>query len=331
MQFTYNLQVNHPGNGVVDWKPSFGIMSQTEGDAGTTFIYRFVLSNGTLSVYLPMKITMSRGQSVYRHIAQACPGYEEHKICSHIALHVSQAYYGVDFAPSRATSVEEDFTTNRSSIIRYLAHRYNYRRYLEIGCEYEKNFGLFKNGTFDVAVGVDPFLGGTLRMDSNEFFAQNTATFDLIFIDGLHEAHQLYLDVENALRVLSDGGTIVLHDCHPSHRGYAEFPRSEVDADYYWNGDSYRAAVALRLRSDLEIVVIDVDHGLGVVRRRVNSRPLSPHWQAALQGAGSSQHPVDGVSWDLFAANKDAIMGLVTVAQFRAWLDEEHSAPRTSH
>jgi hypothetical protein len=54
------------------------------------------------------------------------------------------------------------------------------------------------------------------------------------------QAHQLARDIDNALAVLAPGGTIVLHDCHPSHRLYATFPRDPVDADIYWNGDSYR-------------------------------------------------------------------------------------------
>lgn len=127
-------------------------------------------------------------------------------------------------------------------------------------------------GTFEVVVGVDPLLGGTHRMTSDAFFAANTEHFDLIFIDGLHQvppppchpsctsrppcesaihvlpnarawclqAHQLARDIDNALAVLAPGGTIVLHDCHPSHRLYATFPRDPVDADIYWNGDSYR-------------------------------------------------------------------------------------------
>ena len=181
-----------------------------------------------------------------------------------LTLSLNTLLPGVNYAPSRITSNEQDFTMSRTLLIQYLATRYQYRSYLEIGCEYNKNFNVFHQNstTFDVVVGVDPILGGTLRMTSDEFFLHNQKqnhnhnqmTFDVIFIDGLHEAHQLYLDVENALHILNPDGTIVLHDCHPAHPNYASFPRDEEDANFYWNGDAYRAAIALRLREDIEII-----------------------------------------------------------------------------
>lgn len=84
--------------------------------------------------------------------------------------------------------------------------------YLELGCH--------ENATFRAVecaekVGVDPLRGGTLRLTSDEFFARNDRTFDLILIDGLHTFAQSLCDVCNSLSVLSSGGVIVLHDCLP--------------------------------------------------------------------------------------------------------------------
>lgn len=94
------------------------------------------------------------------------------------------------YTPSRPTSTVEDFNTTRTDLVKYLQHRYNFRSYLEIGCQYNQTFGLV-NDLFDIAVGVDPESGGTHRMTSNDFFLNNSQMFDLIFIDGLHEGNQV--------------------------------------------------------------------------------------------------------------------------------------------
>jgi predicted O-methyltransferase YrrM len=70
------------------------------------------------------------------------------------------------------------------------------------------------NDMFQLAIGVDPNQGVTLRMTSDEFFAANQFTFDIVFIDGLHD--QVAKDIENSLRVLNPGGIIVMHDCNPT-------------------------------------------------------------------------------------------------------------------
>ena len=238
LDFFFNLEMISDGTRRNVTK-DMGLLSLLEEyrTTGTNLIYRFRFVSPTKSVHMPVFLTIFRNQSIYHLIRNVCPEYHVYKLCSHIAYHISEAYWGVNYAPSRTTSNEQDFTMSRSVLIQYLADRYQYRSYLEIGCEYNKNFNLFHNGTtFQVAVGVDPLLGGTLRMTSDEFFHQNRMTFDVIFIDGLHEAHQLYLDVENAMQILNQGGTIVLHDCHPAHPNYASFPRDEEDADFYWNG-----------------------------------------------------------------------------------------------
>ena len=47
-------------------------------------------------------------------------------------------------------------------------------------------------------------------MTSDEFFAQNEGSFDVVFIDGLHEYAQVRADAINALAVLSERGYIAL-------------------------------------------------------------------------------------------------------------------------
>jgi hypothetical protein len=146
---TYRLQIDGVSpDGPVDFAANVhGVRGRVEGegadaDAPTTFIYRMqLMRNGTdVTAYLPVRITLSRGDSVYENILRACPEYREQKLCSLIANHVSRAYYGVEYAPRHPAATVEDFTASRTTVLQYLARRYGYRRYLEVGCEYEENF-----------------------------------------------------------------------------------------------------------------------------------------------------------------------------------------------
>jgi len=95
-------------------------------------------------------------------------------------------------------------------------------------------------------------------MISDKFF--NTISedqkYDIIFIDGLHEKEQVLRDVFNSLNHLSDGGTIVMHDCSP------ETKRLSLKDRCY---NVWEAIVVLRQENNLNVRVIDVDHGLGIV------------------------------------------------------------------
>lgn len=130
--------------------------------------------------------------------------------------------------------------------------------YLEIGTHYDYCFNAIKCAK---KVGVDPLNGGTLRMTSDEFFAQNTEKFDLIFIDGSHHHDQVKTDVENSLFCLNLGGLIVMHDCNP--------PTREFEAQTAC-GTAWRAFAHLRQRDDINMIVGDFDLGVGLVRVEPN-------------------------------------------------------------
>lgn len=103
---------------------------------------------------------------------------------------ISLDYYGTAYTPSRPQSNIEDYHATRTDIIKYIAGRFNFKHYLEIGCQLDQTFGEVRN-MFDYAIGVDPHSGGTHRMTSDEFFAQNNRTFDIVFVDGLHTGPQV--------------------------------------------------------------------------------------------------------------------------------------------
>lgn len=157
---------------------------------------------------------------------------------------------------------------SRLELLQWLADRPGCQRYLEIGCNRDKVFRAIHVAS---KVGVDPRRGGTHRMTSDEFFERSTEAFDLVFIDGLHEARQVLQDVGNALASLAPGGVIVLHDCNPLTE---EAQRVPPAAKGVWNGDVWKAVVELRTRTDLDVAVGAFDHGCGVVLRRPNGDRL---------------------------------------------------------
>lgn len=109
---------------------------------------------------------------------------------------------------------------------------------------------------------------------SDDFFASlgPAATFDLIFVDGLHEYRQCYRDVLHSIAHLSPQGVVVVDDvvptsaaaAHPilSHAEFAAKASGRQLDD--WMGDVFRAAIGLAtLHAELEVRTIVDNQGRG--------------------------------------------------------------------
>lgn len=143
-------------------------------------------------------------------------------------------------------------------------------RYLEIGCGANATFSRIRGAA--LKVGVDPVRGGTHRLTSDNFFRLlPPQTFDVIFIDGLHLAEQVITDTRNALRVLSPGGVIVIHDCLPR----SERQQYRAIQKGAWLGDVWKAAVTLRTYPLLDFAVFEDNWGLGVLLPRPTTSPIA--------------------------------------------------------
>ena len=115
-------------------------------------------------------------------------------------------------------------------------------------------------------IGVDPFLGGTHRMTSDEYFENNKRKFDVIFIDGLHTYEQCQKDLINSLNVLNSDGIILLHDLLPRTNLEAEVPQKQRT----WSGDIWKVAVELNSSLNIDFKIINIDRGIGVVKPKKN-------------------------------------------------------------
>ncbi len=171
--------------------------------------------------------------------------------------------------------------------------------YLEVGVRRGASFG----GIFAaLKIGVDPRLSLNRRarlrhllrqkvlglraerlfeMTSDRFFGQAEALvpglrIDAALVDGLHTYDQSRRDVDNILRYLAPRGVVVLHDCNPTTAAMAYPASSLAEAvaarpagwSGQWTGDVWKTIVHLRARrTDLHVLTLDCDFGVGVVTR----------------------------------------------------------------
>jgi len=152
----------------------------------------------------------------------------------------------------------------RWDLIDYLIKKYNYKDYLEIGCDKDQ---LFSRVEIQNKMGVDPYSGGNIRKTSDDFFLNNNQTFDLVFIDGLHTYAQVKKDILNSIKFLNDKGIILVHDCLPNSMAKQAVPRYKMQ----WNGDVWKAIVDLRQNPDLDIYTCEMDQGIGVIKKNKNT------------------------------------------------------------
>ena len=178
---------------------------------------------------------------------------------------------------------------DRLELLQSLIHQKKLHNYLEIGV---KNGHIFFRLKSQFKVAVDPkFIFDTARRVgkilinpynlSNQYFEKTSDDFfekdaeyvfastklQIALINGMHEYHCALRDVENTLRYLSDEGVIIMHDCNPQSEQAAG--RLKDWKEGVWNGDVWRTIIHLRSqRADLNVFVLDTDHGLGIITKR---------------------------------------------------------------
>jgi len=183
-----------------------------------------------------------------------------------------------------------------TQIINNIIQAKGIKSYLEIGLGTGDNYQMVM---LSDKVGIDPVLPryqyGMKEMTSDQFFAQNSRKFNMIFIDGLHHHKQALKDINNALKYLTKYGVIVVHDCLPPSKESQEVPRRTK----VWTGDVWRAWVDLRNRSDIHQVCINEDYGCGIILK-------------------SEQDPLEVayLTYDEFVNNQKKLLNLVEYEQF---------------
>jgi len=179
---------------------------------------------------------------------------------------------------------------DRLNVIQMIVDKVKAKTYLEIGVRSGTVFLPLKVSN---KIGIDPdfqiprreklfhaitlIKSHFLKMTSDVFFDKYADGYlkngiDVVFIDGMHTYEQSLKDVNNCLKYLNENGVIVLHDCNPvSKTGTIvplELAQKESDYTGAWWGDVWKTIINLRsTRDDLNIFVLNEDHGLGMVRK----------------------------------------------------------------
>lgn len=182
----------------------------------------------------------------------------------------------------------------KSDIMNFLIKRFSYEAYLEIGGQPSSPRATFHKIDCAKKIAVDPDAssGADYLLKSDEFFAENDAQFDIIFIDGLHEHQQVLRDIHNSLGCLTPDGTIILHDMLPPT------PAHEASTG---TGDCWRAFADLRVsRSDLSMHMLPppcgTEDGLGIIRRGMQELfkgELRYDYQYLMQNINELMHVID--------------------------------------
>lgn len=206
--------------------------------------------------------------------------------------------------------------TTHTELLNYIAAKIGAKSYLEIGTNNCKNFNAIQVAH---KVGVDPDLASpcAIHKTSDQFFkeiirvgqfvseteikqgVQSTETFDLIFIDGLHHAEQVHMDIMHSWYCLSEKGVIVIHDCNPSEEKYTHVPRDSK----IWNGDVYRDVCQIESKK----FTIDIDYGCCIIRKRdeIKYDTISPY-----------------CNWEMFVESRKELLNLVSLEEGLKLFDE---------
>lgn len=179
----------------------------------------------------------------------------------------------------------------RWDIIQKLIKDNNYESYCEIGVFHSWNWDKI-NCKYKVAVdpskGIPTPQGGEFyNCTSDDFFKNNNKKFDIFFIDGLHEAEQVYRDIENSLKFLNKNGTIVAHDANPP-----KYEHTTTGIDGFWTGDTYKGIIKARQILGIEIETIDTDWGVSIIKD------------------GNDKIELPDINWEYFDKNRVKLLNL---------------------
>lgn len=219
---------------------------------------------------------------------------------------------------------------NRWDIINSFIEKHNYKSYLEIGyykgwsfdqVKCEKKYAVdpnpckneaqqkMPNGEMVGPIVETEHIINKTTSDSFFFNLPDYVKYDIIFIDGLHEASQVTKDIHNALDHLKPGGIIVMHDCNPP-----EYLHTTTGINGCWTGDTYKAFIKWRLQNPMyDSYTIDTDWGCGVITQDI----VYLDWL--------EYHDIDTskeTEWSYFDQHRKDLLNLISIEEFKTKLNE---------
>jgi hypothetical protein len=198
----------------------------------------------------------------------------------------------------------------RSTVINCIISKYNLVNpdYLEIGVWEGVTFRDVNTLNKD---GVDPgqycdSVYVNYKMTSDEFFARHIKKkYDIIFIDGLHTAHQVSKDIYNSINHLKPGGFLVLDDVFPhSEREQMalDLSRSGSQTGDVWKGVYNVIDELISMSSDIYFIK-DVERGNLVLKIENTNTNITIDPTIPTENV-DGRHPVE---WDKYSFQTDYV------------------------
>ena len=224
---------------------------------------------------------------------------------------------------------------DKTDVIHFLSDCHNYRSYLEICTTTTGNlFGKVQQAKFEIChrlmyrcpasfddkYRIDFW---TADLDTGDVMAAMRARdqrYDIILVDSFHLYDLSYRDIADALSLLADNGTLIVHDCVPASEDL-------VSAEYrdgWWCGVTFIAYVDfIHAVSGISHVTVDTDFGCGIIRRNTGAQAAArvPEGWDAVRGDAAT-------AYRFMRENAAALVNLVSVDEFRrAELERARPSP----
>ena len=197
----------------------------------------------------------------------------------------------------------------RTKIINTIADKIKAKKYLEIGFRNPKENFNYINCDIKDGVDPEPVTLCNYRMTSDEFFKKysHDKEYDLVFVDGMHTAEQVYKDVMNSIEILSDNGFIVIHDCNPPTEFHTRSYNEYLKTRGQWYGDVYKGFIKLKEDlKDYSCFVIDEDCGCGIITKSSNFNIKN----------SNIKDPSGEYNWKFFNNNRECVLCLTQYNEF---------------
>lgn len=189
-------------------------------------------------------------------------------------------------------------------MINQISQQHNLQNYLEIGVRDTSNCfdKIVCQNKWSVDPGVEWHVNlATFPYESDVFFKKlergylnlpQDFKWDIVLIDGLHLADQVYRDFMNSMNHLSDEGFILFHDTNPPtiHHAREDYEDESTPASYWWMGTCWKAIQKIRQTHRCSVFTMNDDWGVTAVRKKDALSMLNPDFNPFFEYNEFSRH-----------------------------------------
>jgi Methyltransferase domain len=215
---------------------------------------------------------------------------------------------------------------DKTDIVHFLSDRHGHRSYLEICTPVSGGlYGKIDKSRFtrthrllyrcppsyDDGMEVNFRSADMLTADLFETIRALSLRYDVILVDPFHTYDATYRDLVEALSVMTDRGSVVVHDCYPpsEHLVARDWSRAA------WCGVTFMAYIDfLRHNPELTYATVDTDYGCGVFRKD-GMRPKVP---GAVADGWDAVRGDEKAAYRFMRNNAGSLLNLVSVDAFKA-------------